>query len=78
MAASCRWSSSWTRAVDLRYWNDLDTYVGDGTYAANLPTSATATTGPGPIVATVTHHLLQYQAPPTSNALLLGTWAFVA
>lgn len=66
-----------TGDVELRYSHNTGSHD-DASYATDLPTSTTVETGSGLIVATVTHHSLRYQAPPVSNAVLMGTWAFMA
>lgn len=63
-------------AVDLRHWEALENpslpIDAEPRYPVNLPLEATAQTGTGPVVVTVTHNREQYQAPPASNALIPG------
>jgi len=46
-------------------------------YAENLPTSATADTGSGPVVATVTVLRDQWEAPPTVISVIPGVSAIL-
>ncbi|MFD4369349.1 hypothetical protein [Rhodococcus sp. NPDC058521] len=59
--------------VALRHWDRPD-YEFDSPNE-NLPTSATAATGSGPVVATVTEMRTQYQAPPAAINAIPGVMA---
>ncbi|MEJ9078311.1 hypothetical protein WKY82_07810 [Gordonia malaquae] len=58
--------------VDLRHWK---TIAGSTGYPSTLPTTAVATTGSGPVVATVSVLREQYQAPPTVISVIPGVSA---
>ena len=67
-------ASGATGTVKLRHWRDLrdrDTPVEPGS-PASLPTSASAVTGGGPVVATVSVTAAPHGAPHTVNSLIPG------
>lgn len=71
-----------TGDVPLRYWQSLEESGGTPNlppeFPETLPTSTTVETGVGPVVATVTHHRTEYNAPPAQDGLIPGTAVFVA
>ncbi len=61
-----------TGHVNLRHWKTIEGLSG---YPSTLPTSAVATTGAGPVVATVTVLREQYHAAPTVISVIPGVVA---
>jgi len=64
-----------TGRVALRHWQTMNPV--EDRYAENLPTSATADTGSGPVVATVTVLRDQWEAPPTVISVIPGVSAIL-
>ncbi len=58
--------------LDLRHWQLPNFAPHDPGYTHTLPTSATANTGAGPVVATVTVLREQYEGPPRPITIIPG------